>query len=53
MLRDKMNFIKSNEAYIAHVNSIKESMHDIKQLDLKLLAESFLMYKVPYLNELK
>ena len=53
MLKDKVNFIKSNEACIAHINSLKERIKDISTINLLNLAESFIMYKTPYIKENK
>jgi hypothetical protein len=53
MLKDKVNFIKGNEAYIAHVNSLLEINKNVEDLDALEMAKSFFLYKVPYLKELK
>ena len=38
MLKDKINFIKSNEAYVSFINSLIEHKKDLSDLNLKELA---------------
>ena len=53
MLKDRVNFIKSNEAYVAYVNSHIENNKILESLNILNLAQSFFMYKIPYIKELK
>ena len=54
MLKDKMNFIRGNEAFVSYVQSLKENkvIRNLKEIDGEMLAMSFLLYKVPYVKEL-
>lgn len=54
MLKDKMNFIRGNEAFVSYVQSLKENkvIRNLKEIDGEKLAMSFLLYKVPYVKEL-